>query len=258
VVGVTLLLAGCGGTQSESARVRAVVQRYEAAFVDRNASELCSLLSGETNRELAALLAGQGAKSLGCVGFANLLFRGLGHDAKVLAREARIRSVKVAGDRATVSVQGPGIKVAGIRAVKASGEAPAQVPGEGVREITLVRTQSGWKVTLPPAARSTYLDLRGGPAAITLEPPSTAYGGERAQFYFGRSVLAQTGCLACHRLGENGNAGPGPDLTHIGSKRSAAAIERAIINPTAPMPSFRNLPKPKLRALVTFLALLRE
>jgi ubiquinol-cytochrome c reductase cytochrome b subunit/menaquinol-cytochrome c reductase cytochrome b/c subunit len=71
-------------------------------------------------------------------------------------------------------------------------------------------------------------------------------------------VLAQTGCLACHRLGENGNAGPGPDLTHIGSKRSAAAIERAIINPTAPMPSFRNLPKPKLRALVTFLALLRE
>jgi cytochrome c2 len=26
-------------------------------------------------------------------------------------------------------------------------------------------------------------------------------------------VVAQAGCLACHKIGENGNDGPGPPLT---------------------------------------------
>ena len=69
--------------------------------------------------------------------------------------------------------------------------------------------------------------------------------------------MAQTGCLACHRIGETGNKGPGPDLTRVGSTLSSRKIERAILSPTAPMPSFRLLPKAKLRALVTFLSLLR-
>src|SRR5207245_8159458 len=96
---------------------------------------------------------------------------------------------------------------------------------------------------------------------ITPEPPQAVVqpGGEApAQFVLGRTVVAQSGCLACHRIGEAGNAGPGPDLTHIGSMRSAVALESAIINPTAPMPSFRHLPKAKLKALVTFLSLLRR
>ena len=54
-----------------------------------------------------------------------------------------------------------------------------------------------------------------------------------------------------------GNKGPGPDLTHVGSTLSQRQIERAILNPTAPMPSFRNLPKAKLHALVAFLSELR-
>jgi ubiquinol-cytochrome c reductase cytochrome b subunit/menaquinol-cytochrome c reductase cytochrome b/c subunit len=84
-------------------------------------------------------------------------------------------------------------------------------------------------------------------------------GGTRlAEFRLGGAVVAQSGCLACHRIGENGNRGPGPNLTHVGSRLSAARIARAIIQPTAPMPSFKHLPRAKFQALVVFLSLLRD
>ena len=35
------------------------------------------------------------------------------------------------------------------------------------------------------------------------------------QYEAGKEVVAGSGCLACHKLGENGNNGPGPELTHI-------------------------------------------
>jgi menaquinol-cytochrome c reductase cytochrome b/c subunit len=81
-------------------------------------------------------------------------------------------------------------------------------------------------------------------------------GSRLAEFNFGRSITTQLGCLACHRIGVNGNPGPGQDLTRVGARLSAARIERAIVDPTAPMPSFRRLPKAKLQALVAYLALL--
>lgn len=79
-----------------------------------------------------------------------------------------------------------------------------------------------------------------------------------AQFELGRSVTAESGCLACHRIGVNGNSGPGQDLTRVGARLSATQIERAIVHAREPMPSLAGLPKPKLRALVVFLSLLRK
>jgi mono/diheme cytochrome c family protein len=73
----------------------------------------------------------------------------------------------------------------------------------------------------------------------------------------GKLVVAQSGCLACHKIGENGNDGPGPHLTDIGNKLPKAAILRTIENPTAPMPSFAGLPQEKKTALVNFLASLK-
>src|SRR5215211_1932421 len=70
----------------------------------------------------------------------------------------------------------------------------------------------------------------------------------------GKLVAAQSGCLACHKIGENGNDGPGPHLTEIGDKLPKAAIRRTLENPTAPMPSYRDLPENKKAALVDFLA----
>jgi quinol-cytochrome oxidoreductase complex cytochrome b subunit len=78
------------------------------------------------------------------------------------------------------------------------------------------------------------------------------------QFEAGKLVVAQSGCLACHKIGENGNDGPGPHLTDIGDRLQPAAIRRTLDNPTAPMPSFRGLPAAKKNALVAFLAQLRK
>jgi menaquinol-cytochrome c reductase cytochrome b/c subunit len=78
-----------------------------------------------------------------------------------------------------------------------------------------------------------------------------------AQYEPGKLVTAQSGCLACHKIGENGNDGPGPELTNIGAELYPAAIERTLDNPTAPMPSYRELPAEKKEALVAFLSQLR-
>ncbi|HKZ13989.1 MAG TPA: c-type cytochrome [Solirubrobacterales bacterium] len=74
------------------------------------------------------------------------------------------------------------------------------------------------------------------------------------QYKAGAEVVASSGCLACHKLGENGNNGPGPELTHIGSRIPRAAIIRSIEIGPSIMPSFRELPKQKLNQLADFLS----
>ena len=78
-----------------------------------------------------------------------------------------------------------------------------------------------------------------------------------AEFYLGRSVIAQSGCEACHKIGDNGNDGPGPNLTNVGSRLTRQGIARTLVNPTAPMPSFKNLPPQKFNAVVAFLSQLK-
>jgi mono/diheme cytochrome c family protein len=77
------------------------------------------------------------------------------------------------------------------------------------------------------------------------------------QYEQGKLVMAQSGCLACHKVGENGNGGPGPNLTDIADKLPKAAIRRTLENPTAPMPSFSGMAEDKKRALVDFMSQLR-
>ena len=78
-----------------------------------------------------------------------------------------------------------------------------------------------------------------------------------AKYEAGKLAVAQSGCLACHKIGENGNGGPGPNLTDIGDKLPKAAMLRTLENPTAPMPSFAGLPQEKKNAIVDFLSQLR-
>jgi ubiquinol-cytochrome c reductase cytochrome b subunit/menaquinol-cytochrome c reductase cytochrome b/c subunit len=87
-----------------------------------------------------------------------------------------------------------------------------------------------------------------------VKPPASFTAQQRATFTAGARVVAQSGCLFCHTLGANGNSGPGPDLTHIGSLLPAQGIASTLINPTAPMPSFKNLPPQKFQAVVGFLS----
>jgi ubiquinol-cytochrome c reductase cytochrome b subunit/menaquinol-cytochrome c reductase cytochrome b/c subunit len=90
-------------------------------------------------------------------------------------------------------------------------------------------------------------------------PPGLHARGEAAvaQFNEGRRVVAQSGCEACHKIGDNGNNGPGPELTHVADRLPRQAIARTLVNPTAPMPSFQNLPPKKFKAVVYFLSQLR-
>ena len=108
----------------------------------------------------------------------------------------------------------------------------------------------------------TYLGASAGPPTQIDKPISAAVKAQGAKMVAevekGRQVAAQSGCLACHKIGENGNAGPGPQLTDIADRLPKQAIARTLINPTAPMPSFKNLPPDKFNALVTYLSSLKS
>jgi len=104
--------------------------------------------------------------------------------------------------------------------------------------------------TMAAMAYLTYLGAHAeAPDKIDLKVAATLEAGQ--------TVANQSGCGACHKFGEAGNATLGPDLTHIGSKLPAPAIERTLRNPTAPMPSYASLPPEKFVALVEYLAALR-
>jgi mono/diheme cytochrome c family protein len=99
-----------------------------------------------------------------------------------------------------------------------------------------------------------YLTYQGAAAGS----PNTIDMKVAPQYEAGKLVAAQSGCLACHKIGENGNDGPGPHLTTIADKLPKGAIRRTIENPTAPMPSFKNMPEAKKAALVNFLSSLHS
>jgi quinol---cytochrome c reductase cytochrome c subunit, bacillus type len=115
--------------------------------------------------------------------------------------------------------------------------------------------------TIAAMAYLTYTGANtGSPNTVALKPPASLTPQEAQVFRAGELVVGQSGCLACHTLGSNGNNGPGPNLTHVGSILPANAIASTLINPTAPMPSFKKLetqtPK-KFADLVGFLSLLQ-
>jgi len=73
-------------------------------------------------------------------------------------------------------------------------------------------------------------------------------------------VVASSGCLGCHKIGENGNT-LGPNLTNVGDRLGRDAIARTLMNPTAPMPSYADLREDnpeQFEQLVGFVASLKE
>jgi menaquinol-cytochrome c reductase cytochrome b/c subunit len=102
-------------------------------------------------------------------------------------------------------------------------------------------------LTIIAMAYLTFLGASAGsPTEIDLEVP--------AEMEPGKQVAAQSGCLACHKLGENGNDGPGPELTEIGNKLPREAIARSLEVGPGVMPAYQNLPPKKFEDLTSFLA----
>jgi menaquinol-cytochrome c reductase cytochrome b/c subunit len=102
-------------------------------------------------------------------------------------------------------------------------------------------------LTIIAIAYLTYLGATAG-------PPSEVDLETSAALEPGKQVVAQSGCLACHKLGENGNDGPGPELTHIGEQIPRAAIARSLEVGPGIMPSYSGLPPKKQEELTAFLA----
>jgi nitric oxide reductase subunit C len=74
----------------------------------------------------------------------------------------------------------------------------------------------------------------------------------------GEDLFKQQGCGSCHTInGIGGNVGP--DLSHIGSRRSEAWIEKQIKDPKSHfpnsiMPGFNKLPEGDIKALARYLS----
>jgi menaquinol-cytochrome c reductase cytochrome b/c subunit len=102
-------------------------------------------------------------------------------------------------------------------------------------------------LTIIAIAYLTYLGATAG-------PPSQVDLKTSAALEPGKEVVAQSGCLACHRLGDNGNNGPGPELTEIGARLPRNAIARSLDVGPSIMPSYADLPPQKFQALTAYLA----
>jgi mono/diheme cytochrome c family protein len=234
-------LAGCGASQSDSGQVLSVVRRYLSAVAGGNGPEACASLSDAAKlrlrREVKAVEPNTyKPTTLSCpqeiVGVHAILGGSLAQ-----LHDAVFGAPRLSGDAATLHV----------------------LTGSHAFDVLLSKTSDGWRID--GLAHQNATSTVGGPTELSIQPPAsvTKAGGTRlAEFDLGRAVANQSGCLACHRIGEAGNRGPGPDLTYVGSSLSAARIDRAITDPTEPMPSFKHLPPAKLRALVTFLSLLQH
>jgi menaquinol-cytochrome c reductase cytochrome b/c subunit len=94
--------------------------------------------------------------------------------------------------------------------------------------------------------------LAGAPTEIQL--------ATKPQYEAGKDVVASSGCLGCHKIGENGNT-LGPNLTKIGDRLGKDAIARTLVNPTKPMPSYAQLKQEKpeqFNQLVRYVASLKS
>jgi menaquinol-cytochrome c reductase cytochrome b/c subunit len=102
-------------------------------------------------------------------------------------------------------------------------------------------------LTIIAMAYLTFLGASAGtPTEIDLEGAADVTPGKQ--------VAAQSGCLACHKIGENGNDGPGPELTEIGNRLPREAIARSLEVGPGVMPSYQNLSPKKFEELTAFLA----
>jgi menaquinol-cytochrome c reductase cytochrome b/c subunit len=104
-------------------------------------------------------------------------------------------------------------------------------------------------------AAMAYLTVLGALAG----PPSEVEIEVASKYENGKEVTAASGCLGCHKIGENGNT-LGPNLTQIGDQLGRDAIARTLVNPTAPMPSYASLRESnpeQFSQMVDFIASLR-
>jgi len=89
---------------------------------------------------------------------------------------------------------------------------------------------------LATIAAMAYLTVQGALAGSPTEIDQPAPPGLKR----GQEVMASSGCLGCHKVGDNGNT-LGPNLSDVGDRLGKDAIARTLVNPTPPMPTYTQL-----------------
>jgi mono/diheme cytochrome c family protein len=270
-----LVSAGAASPQSQpSPQLRAAISRAAVAPVNavlkREAGALCADFAPSVAEKLVrASAAGVSCEAAATGVFAATASGDPGVTVLEYAKPA-VKRLTVAGTRATITftaeytISTPGVRITTVR-FELFGPQRVQLEEQaGVWRVSSAGTLAAVCLHSGCAAGASQLLFSYGEPqmlATTLVPVPAAVrragGAEERQFKEGGKVAAQSGCLACHKIGEHGNRGPGQNLTHVGASLSEREIEHAIEDPRAPMPSFRHLPAAKLRALVRFLSLLR-
>ena len=102
--------------------------------------------------------------------------------------------------------------------------------------------------------------------------PPAAAAQNNAEALRGAQLFNEVGCAACHRVAGTAAQGlSGPDLTHVGTRRSLGAGilpnnrgtlvgwigDSQSIKPNNRMPSYRSLPAAELQALAAYMESLR-
>ena len=102
------------------------------------------------------------------------------------------------------------------------------------RSATRCAGRSPWRPASRPSRR--WPTSRSSARSPARQPRSSS--ATAPQYEEGKEVTASSGCLGCHKIGENGGA-LGPNLTEIGARLGPQAIARTLVNPTRPCPPTR-------------------
>jgi mono/diheme cytochrome c family protein len=274
LIGLSVLAGPAAASAPESAITHAAIAPYEDVL-RHDAVALC----GDLTPEVAAELFRTAVPTTECSADASRVFASSAQDEPRadpdLTLEPSVTHLEVAGQHAKLTLSFQYLTVAKKREVSmvtVHYASPVKLQLEEVSGHWLVSSRAtlgtvpGCRLAKPrlcqPGAH-VLLFYVGEPEQPEEElplPPAfvrRAGGHEVSEYEAGKRVVAQSGCLACHRIGDGGNRGPGRNLTHVGSRLSGRQIAHALVDPQAPMPSFRHLPAQKLHDIVRFLALLR-
>jgi hypothetical protein len=261
------------GESHVSAEITRAVRAPYEAVLNRNAAALCADFTPTVSADLVAR-APEGST---CESAASALFASTTNQYALLAAllaKLTVTNIVARGDRTTATLDDTRVREKGRNRVRVTIES---------EPVALEESEGRWLISSP--ARLGSIDscaihnirpsrctanarvlvfgiittsISSGPSLPPIPATVKRVGGEQlVDFKAGRTVYAQSGCAACHRIGDYGNAGPGPNLTHVASRLPRQAIARTLVNPTAPMPSFKGLPAKKFKAVVEFLSLLR-
>jgi hypothetical protein len=265
----TVVLAGATTTTGPSTRaaVTAAVLAPWEAIASQNASVLCA----DFVPAVAAELVPKARPGSTCQAAVEEAFTSAATIHKPSLAGAKVQNIVIHGDRASaelVSIETKGKRNVKSVAFDATSLELEEIAGRWLlASPALLIAVKGCGIPLhrtgcPANSNVLALAVVSSPEEPPLPDAPAAVrhagGKELKDFETGRTVYAQSGCAACHRIDKFGNEGPGPNLTRIGSILSRSQIEKALLHPSAPMPSFKNLPGAKLKAVIEFLSLLRR